>query len=262
MVLRETFMAALSQDSGVVILETQGLTKQFGGLTAIENVNLSLKAGEIRAIIGPNGAGKTTFFNLVTGVLTPTQGKIFFKGREITRLQPFHRVKLGMGRSFQLINIFPELSIRENVEIAVQACFKKKTSPFELVDRREVRTRAQEILERFEWVEESQLVAGALPHAGQKRLETILALASEPELLLLDEPTAGLDESEIFFTMNLIKETSQSRTVLLTDHDVKFIMRIASRITVLHQGRIIAEGVPSEVATNREVEEAYFGGIS
>ena len=262
MALKKTSMVVLSENSGVAILETQGLTKRFGGLTAIENVNLSLKAGEIRAIIGPNGAGKTTLFNLVTGVLTPTRGKIFFKGREVTKLRPFHRVKLGIGRSFQLINIFPELSIRENVEIAVQACLKKKTSPLELVDRTEVRGRTQEILKRFEWVEESRSAAGILPHAGQKRLETILALASEPGLLLLDEPTAGLDESEISFTMDLIKETSQNRTVLLTDHDVKFIMRIASRITVLYQGRIIAEGAPSEVATNREVEEAYFGGIT
>jgi branched-chain amino acid transport system ATP-binding protein len=252
----------MSENPTMTILETQGLTRRFGGLTAVENVEFSLRKGEIRAIIGPNGAGKTTFFNLITGMLKPTSGKIFFKGGDISTLPPYRRVKLGIGRSFQLINIFPELSIRENVEIAVQARFKKRTSPLEIVDRGMVRRWSQDLVARFEWTEESKVKAGTLTHAGQKKLETILALASEPELLLLDEPTAGMDESEMSFTIDLIKDTSKNRTVLLTDHDVKFIMRIATQITVLHQGKIIAEGLPLDISRNREVEEAYLGGIA
>lgn len=242
------------------ILETKELTRRFGGLTAIDGVNFSLGEEEIRALIGPNGAGKTTLFNLITGVLKPTRGKVFFKGRDITALPPYRRVKLGIGRSFQLINIFPELSIRGNVEIAVQACFKKATSPLEIVNRESIRSRTEEILEKFEWAGKLDVEAGALTHAEQKKLETILALASEPGLLLLDEPTAGLDEDEISHTIGLIKDTSENRTVLLTDHDVKFVMRIATKITVLHQGKIIAEGLPSEISENRAVEEAYLGG--
>lgn len=252
----------MPENQSTVILETKDLTRRFGGLMAIDDVNFSLAKGEIRALIGPNGAGKTTLFNLITGVLKPTWGRVFFKGQDITALPPYHRVKLGIGRSFQLINIFPELSIRGNVEIAVQACFKKRTSPIEIVDRELIRARTEEILKRFEWIGESNVKAGTLTHADQKKLETILALASEPELLLLDEPTAGMDESEISFTIDLIKEMSKNRTVLLTDHDVKFIMKIATWITVLHQGEIIAEGLPSEISRNREVEEAYLGGIA
>jgi len=244
------------------ILETKELTRRFGGLAAIDCVDLSLEKGEIRALIGPNGAGKTTLFNLITGVLRPTSGKIFFRGRDITALPPYRRVKLGIGRSFQLINIFPELSVRANVGIAVQAYFKKATSPLEIVDREAIRSRTEEILEKFEWAGRLNVIAGALTHAEQKKLETILAIASEPELLLLDEPTAGLDEDEISHTIGLIKDTSKNRTVLLTEHDIKFVMKIATRVTVLHQGKIIAEGPPSEISENREVEEAYLGGAA
>jgi branched-chain amino acid transport system ATP-binding protein len=243
------------------ILETKDLTRRFGGLTAIDGVNFILGKGEIRALIGPNGAGKTTLFNLITGVLKPTSGKVFFKERDITTLPPYQRIKLGIGRSFQLINIFPELSVMANVEIAVQAYFKKATSPLEIVDRKAIRSRTEEILEKFEWSGKLNVNAGTLTHAEQKRLETILAIASEPELLLLDEPAAGLDEDEISHIITLIKDTSENRTVFLTDHDIKFIMKIATKITVLHQGRIIAEGLPSEISENKEVQEAYFGGI-
>ena len=242
-------------------LETKRLTKRFGGLIATYEVNLKLEEGEVRALIGPNGAGKTTLFNLIAGTLKPTSGSIIFYGLDITKLSPYRRVKLGIGRSFQLVNIFPELSIRKNVEIAVQAYFKKRTSPFEIVDREKIKRRTEEVLGKFEWREDLGIEAGLLNHAEQKKLETVLALASDPKLLLLDEPAAGLDEDEVSEVIDVIKNASVNRTILLTDHDIKFVMGVASKISVLHQGRIIAEGSPLEISENNEVERIYLGDV-
>ncbi|MBA7535440.1 Lipopolysaccharide export system ATP-binding protein LptB [subsurface metagenome] len=244
-----------------VILETKELTKSFGGLTAVDHVSFSLRRGEIRALIGPNGAGKTTLFNLIAGVLKPTSGQVFFKGKDITTLPPYKRVKLKIGRSFQLINIFPGLSVRENVEIGTQAFFKRGASPLEIIGREGIRSRAEGILGEFGLAEHSSVKAGAIVYGDQKKLEAVLALASEPELLLLDEPAAGTDEKGVSLIIELIKVISRDRTVLLTDHDVKFVMKIADVITVLDRGRIIAEGPPSEISGNEEVEAAYLGGI-
>ena len=242
------------------ILTTEALSRHFGGLKANTDINFSLRIGEIRAIIGPNGAGKTTFFNLITGVLRPSSGKVFFKGSDITNLHPYQRVKLGIGRSFQSVNLFPDISIRENIELAVQPYYKKKTNPFEVIDRKKIKRHVQEILEKFEWEGNAQLKAGSLAHADQKKLETMLAVACNPDLLLLDEPTAGLDEEETQYVVKLIKEMAKDTTILLTDHDVQFVMDTATKISVLRQGEIIAEGSPAEITANQQVQEAYFGG--
>ncbi len=244
------------------ILETKKVTIRFGGLTAVNCVDFQLRKGEIRALIGPNGAGKTTLFNLVTGVLRPNSGGVFFKGREITKLPPYRRIKLGMGRSFQLVNLFPELTVEKNIEIAIQASLKKKHHPFERMDRKKVKMRTKEFLAEFRWIENPLIEGGTLIYAEQKKLETLLALASDPELLLLDEPSAGVDEDDIHLIIDMITKISKNRTILLTDHDIKFVMKIADRITVMDQGSIIAEGLPSEIAVDPKVNEVYFGGTS
>ncbi|MEW5723718.1 MAG: ABC transporter ATP-binding protein [Thermodesulfobacteriota bacterium] len=242
------------------VLTTESLTLKFGGLTAVNRVNLTLEQGETRVLIGPNGAGKTSLFNLITGMLKPTSGRIFFQGREITGQPPYRRIKLGMGRSFQLVNLFPKLTVRKNIEIAVQASLKARVSPFELVNRRRIALLAEEVLERYEWESDPEVRAGVLVYGDQKKLETVMALVSEPDLLLLDEPAAGVDEKEIGKIIATIKAKSEGRTVLITDHDIKFVMKIADRITVMDQGSVIAEGSPAEIACNPRVEEIYLGG--
>lgn len=244
------------------ILKVRDVTKTFGGLTAVNQVNLSLRSGEIRALIGPNGAGKTSLFNLITGVLKCTTGGMEFKGEEIAHLPPYKRFKLGIGRSFQLVNLFTNLSIEQNVQIAVQGALKRTTHPLERIRRKDIERRTDETLSRFQWFKDRTAKAGSLIYAEQKKLETLMALTSEPDLLLLDEPTAGIDEDDINLMVDMIRVSSASRTVLLTDHDVRFVMKIADTITVLDQGAIIAEGTPGEIAGNPKVEEVYIGGRS
>lgn len=242
-----------------VILEAKGVTLTFGGLMALNQVDFSLWRGEIRALIGPNGAGKTSLFNVITGVYKPTSGKIFFKGKNITRLPLYGRIKLGIGRSFQLVNLFPELTAEKNVKIAVQASLKKKCHPFEIVDRKDIKRRTEEVFSQFKWIKNPYVKTGSLIYGEQKKLETVLAIIAEPELILLDEPTAGVDEDDISSIVKLIKRMSADRAILITDHDIKFVMKIADMITVLDQGSIVAEGLPSEIAINPKVEECYFG---
>ena len=242
------------------ILRTRNVTRRFGGLTAVNQVSLELTPGEIRALIGPNGAGKTSLFNLITGVLPCSSGQIEFKGERIEHLPPFRRSKLGMARSFQVVNLFADLTVEENVRVAVQAALKRRTHPFEWISPRAVEQRTQDVLERFRWIKDPFETAGSLNYAEQKKLETLMALTSDPELLLLDEPTAGIDEDDIALMIEMIASSAQNRTILLTDHDIRFVMKIAHRVTVLDQGSIIADGSPEEIAANPAVDEVYFGG--
>lgn len=242
------------------ILRVRDVTRRFGGLTAVNKVSLALATGEIRALIGPNGAGKTSLFNLITGVLPCSSGEIEFKGRQIQHLPPFRRFKLGMARSFQLVNLFADLTVEENIRVAVQAALKRTTHPFEWISPRAVEERMQDILGRFRWIKDPSEKAGSLNYAEQKKLETLMALTSDPQLLLLDEPTAGIDEDDIAMMIEMILSSAQDRTILLTDHDIRFVMKIAGRITVLDQGSIIADGTPEEIAANPLVDEVYFGG--
>ncbi len=250
------------QQTPSAILRARDVTRQFGGLTAVNKVNLALTRGEIRALIGPNGAGKTSLFNLITGVLPCSSGEIEFKGARIEHLPPFRRFKLGMARSFQIVNLFADLTVEQNIRVAVQAALKRWTHPFEWVSPARVEHRMEEILDQFRWIKDPLEKAGSLNYAEQKKLETLMALTSEPELLLLDEPTAGIDEDDIALMIDMIVSSAQDRTILLTDHDIRFVMKIADRITVLDQGSVIAEGTPEEIAANPVVDEVYFGGES
>ena len=244
------------------ILQVRNVTRRFGGLTAVNKVSLALTTGEIRALIGPNGAGKTSLFNLITGVLPCSSGQIEFKGRRIEHLPPFRRFKMGMARSFQIVNLFADLSVEENIRVAVQAALKRVTHPFEWISHTAVEQKMQEILDRFRWIKDPSEKAGSLNYAEQKKLETLMALTSDPELLLLDEPTAGIDEDDIALMIDMIMSSAENRTILLTDHDIRFVMKIAQRVTVLDQGSIIADGTPEEIAANPVVDEVYFGGTS
>lgn len=241
------------------LLETRGLTKRFGGLTAVDHVDFQVSKGELRAIIGPNGAGKTTFFNLIAGRLPPTEGTIWFKGEDITHIAPHRIPRKGIGRSYQITNIFPKLTVFENVRIAAQAMettfnFWKDVRSLDAINRR-----TMEILERLKIVDQKDVRAANLPHGLQRHLEIGIALASHPELLLLDEPTAGMTKEETERMMELIDELSREVTILLVEHDMRFVMTVSKRITVLHEGRVLAEGSPEEIRRNEEVQRIYLG---
>lgn len=241
------------------LLETKDLTKSFGGLVAVNDVNFQVEKGELRAVIGPNGAGKTTFFNIIAGKIPPTKGEIWFKGENITQLPPYAITKKGIGRSYQVTNIFPKVTVFENVRLAAQATmvtynFWKDVQYLDSINRR-----VTEILEKLKLVEQKDIKAANLPHGLQRHLEIGIALASNPELLLLDEPTAGMTEEETQHMMGLIEEISQGLTIVLVEHDMKFVMTLSKKITVLHEGKILAEGRPDEIRDNDEVQRVYLG---
>ncbi len=246
------------------ILETRDLRKAFGALVAVDGVSIQVQAGSIHSIIGPNGAGKTTFFNLLSGNLQPTSGQVLFKGRNITRL-PLHRTAhIGMGRSFQITNLFPNLTAFENVRLACQAMGRNNFS-FWRSARHFTRytDRAAAILQQVGLAERALQLAGTLPHGDQRKLELGIILASDPEVLLLDEPTAGMAAEQVPELMQLIQEIQQqgSKTVVLVEHNMNVVMSISDRITVMHQGQVLAEGTPAEIAANETVQSAYLGGL-
>ena len=246
------------------IIETQNLTKYFGALAAVDDVSIKIEAGTLHAIIGPNGAGKTTFFNLLSGNLKPTSGKVFYKGMDLTG-KPIHRmIHLGIGRSFQITNIFPNLTVHENIRLASQAM---EDSNFRFLmdtakmDRCEERT--AEVIERVGLKSQSLLPARALSHGDQRKLELGMILAPDPEVLLLDEPTAGMATDQVPELITLIQEVQRSgtKTVILVEHNMNVVMSVSDKITVMHQGKVLAEGIPAEIAANHEVQTAYLGGL-
>lgn len=241
------------------LLETKKLTKSFGGLTAVYNVNFGVAKGELRAIIGPNGAGKTTFFNLIAGRLEPTQGEIWFKGENITHIPPYHITKKGIGRSYQVTNIFPKLTVFENVRLAAQAMVTTFNFWQDVTFMEDVNARVVGILEKLKLTDHKDVRAANLSHGLQRHLEIGIALASHPELLLLDEPTAGMTEEETERMMELIGEISKGVTIVLVEHDMKFVMTLSKKITVLHEGKVLAEGAPEEIRNNEEVQRVYLG---
>ena len=243
------------------MLEVKGLSKSFGGFLAVNKATLDVSKGEIVAVIGPNGAGKTTLFNLVTGILKPDEGQVIFKGEEITGLPAHKTCKKGITRSFQVVNIFSRLTVFENVRISVLSQ-QGKTYHWFRPSREFVNEETGEILESVGLINKKDNVCGALSHGDQKVLEIAIALAGKPELLILDEPTAGMSPEETARCIDLIKRLSQTLglTILFCEHDMELVFAIARRIMVMVRGSTIVQGLPDEVRCNRQVQDAYLGG--
>ena len=246
--------------NGDIILETRGLTKEFKGFVAVDRVNLRVRRGAIHALIGPNGAGKTTVFNLLTKFLPPTSGEILYKGDDITRAKPADIARRGMIRSFQISAVFPNLTVLENVRIALQRKlgtsfhFWKREKTLEVLNER-----AQQLLERVDLQKFARLHAGELAYGRKRTLEIATTLAMEPELMLLDEPTAGMGHEDVDRVRDLIKEVAAGRTVLMVEHNMSVVSGICDTITVLQRGSILAEGPYADVSANPQVIEAYMG---
>ncbi len=231
---------------------------RFGGLAALNNVNFAVPRGEVRAIIGPNGAGKSTFFNCVTGVLHPTSGRIIFDGEDITALPPHRISRKAIARSYQITNILPGATVLENVRIAAQSrrhswsLLRHHRAFGDLIDR------ARVVLDAVGLRDKEAELAANLSHGEQRHLEIGIALATEPKVLCLDEPTAGMSPAETLETMGLIRRIAKDLTILIVEHDMQVVMELAQRITVLHYGEIIAEGAPVEIQRNPRVLEVYL----
>ena len=252
--------AAAGHQVPIEILAVRDLRKSFGGFTAIGGVSLSMSAREIVAIIGPNGAGKSTLFNLVTGHLRPDQGEVIFEGRPITGAQPHDICRMGIGRSFQRINIFPKLSVFQNVQAAIIADRGHGSRLWgRSADLFHDETMA--LLESIGLAGHAAATSGELSYGAQKQIELGIALASEPRLLLLDEPTAGMSARETREAIALLERIAAERalSLLFTEHDMEVVFSIAQRIAVLHQGRLIAEGTPAQVRSDPEVRRIYLG---
>ena len=241
-----------------ILLETKNLTRDFGGLRAVNEVNFLMRKGELMSIIGPNGAGKTTFFNLLSGHLPPTRGQIFFMGREITELPSHQRSKLGMGRSFQLTNIFPNLTAFENIRVAAQS--RKVT--FDLwrswKTHEDLTQKAHTILKRINLFHKRDVPANTLAYGEQRYLEIGIALATDPALLLLDEPTSGMSPEESRQTASFIRELSEQVNIILVEHDMEVVMNISDQVTCMHNGSIVACDSPEEIRKNPRVQECYL----
>jgi branched-chain amino acid transport system ATP-binding protein len=250
----------------MALLETDGLTKRFGGLTAVDDVNLGIERGETHAVIGPNGAGKSTTINLVTGLLEPTEGTVTFDEEEITDLEPYETVQRGVAKSFQTASIFPSMTVEENVKIAAFAAEHGSFQLDFLRDRDDftgVNAVVDEMLEAVELDGSRDLEVGSLPYGDKRRLEIAIALASEPQLLLMDEPTAGMSPEETQSTVELVERLQEELglTIVLVEHDMEIIFQVSDTITVLNRGSVIAEGSPEEVQGDPDVQEAYLGGV-
>jgi len=246
----------------MAILTTKELTKRFGGLTAVNKVSLDILEGHLTSIIGPNGAGKTTFFNLITGLYKPTSGRIFFNKEDITDL-PVHRIiKKGISRSFQVLNLFDELTIFENVWIGAQAEQGHGKELFSTTESLEgVKKRTTEIIARMGLFEKADTPVKYLSHGDRRILEIAISLTSNPTLLLLDEPMSGLASEEREKMSHFIKELSKDLTIVVVEHDMDVVFSISDYIVVMHQGKVIAKGKPEEVRQNEQVQEAYLGGV-
>jgi branched-chain amino acid transport system ATP-binding protein len=244
-----------------MFLETQGISKEFGKLLAVNGVTLEIRQGDIHAIIGPNGAGKSTYFNLITGYHPVTSGKALFKGKEITRLPAYHRCKLGITRSFQITSIYPKLTVYESVLMGLLS-HRRVTLNFFSSAKKHFKEEVWRIVEDVGLADQAHRLGDSISHGDKKRLELCITPGTEPEVLLLDEPTCGMSPDETESTMIFVKKLVEERglTILFTEHDMSVVFGIAKRISVLHQGTLIADGKPEEVRANEEVRKVYLGG--
>jgi len=248
----------VSHDSAV--LETKAITKHFGSLTAVNGVNLRVGRG-IQSIIGPNGAGKTTFFNLLSGILAPDRGTVWYQGKDITGLPPYARSMIGVGRSFQITSIFPGLSVYENIRVACQSRSRGRYNF--LVSYRSLRgvdDAAERIIKQVGLEDWADSLAKNLPYGLQRCLDIGISLATNPQLLLLDEPTSGMSNEDTQTILELVHETARKVPVILIEHNIDMVLALSDRIAVLYQGMLLAEGTPSEIQANERVQEAYLGG--
>jgi branched-chain amino acid transport system ATP-binding protein len=243
-------------------LEIRGATKAFGSLIAVSDVSMRVESGELRAVIGPNGAGKTTFFNLITGFFPPTSGDILLDGQNINRIPAAGRVKLGMGRTFQITEIFPELTVRENARIAVETGLGFSLRAWlNHADHKRVDDACDEVLEMARLTAKADRLVGELSHGDQRAAEIAMALALKPSLLLLDEPTAGMGDEETYQVTGLIRRLHRDSkyTIVLIEHDMRVVFHLADHISVLAEGKLLAEGTPADIAANEHVQNAYLG---
>ncbi|GAC1544964.1 MAG: ABC transporter ATP-binding protein [Candidatus Velthaea sp.] len=245
------------------VFKTEGLTRRFSGFTAVNNVSIEIPEGGVRTIIGPNGAGKTTFFNLLSGRIPPSEGRIFFGDRDVTALKPYERARLGMARSFQITNIFGKLSVAENVRLGVQAVHDGKANFFMPAARMgDLSVKTNELLNDVGLYNARNARAENLSHGDQRRLEIALVLASDPKVLLLDEPLAGMSPTETHETVDLIQRIAPGRTIMLVEHDIDVVMAISTSITVFQTGAVLATGTPQEIRANEAVQRAYLGELA
>jgi len=244
------------------LLEVRSVTKAFGSLVAVNDVSLLVPPGELHAVIGPNGAGKTTFFNMISGFFPPSSGRIVFEGRDVTRLAPHRRVRIGMARTFQITEIFPELSVHENVRIATEVAAGYRLR-FWLgqAAAAAVARHVDEVLALCGLASKADRLVGELAHGDQRAAEIAMALALKPRLLLLDEPTAGMGDQETYEITSLIRRLHRNSryTIVLIEHDMRVVFHLADRMTVLDQGKLLAQGTPAEIAANEAVQAAYLG---
>jgi branched-chain amino acid transport system ATP-binding protein len=249
----------------VNILQINNVTKRFGNLVAVRDVSLNVAKGELCAIIGPNGAGKTTFFNLISGYFPPTSGTIIFDGQDITRLSTHERVSRGMARTFQITEIFPELTVFENVRIAAEVAGGYRLRPW--ISRAEagkIHHNVEATLKQVALEAKADRLVGELAHGDQRAAEIAMALALKPHLLLLDEPTAGMGDQETFQITQLVRRLHRNDqySIVLIEHDMRVVFNLADRICVLDQGRMLAQGTPQQIAANEQVQAAYLGNAA
>jgi branched-chain amino acid transport system ATP-binding protein len=249
----------MARGADMSLLQTQGLSRHFGGVRAVREVDFELPAGEIRAVIGPNGAGKTTFVSMISGRIRPSEGRIRFKGEDITDLRNWQRARRGIVYTFQITSIFQNLSCHDNVALALQRAHMTGLAGRLHLDAGALRGRAEAALDRVGLASRIDEPAANLPYGHQRLLELAMGLALAPELLIMDEPTQGLSETEVLAFCDLTRAIARQTTVLLIEHNMSVVMELAERITVMNDGAILAEGTPAEIAANVEVQHAYLG---
>jgi len=246
----------------MAILETKQLEHRFDGFQALNNVNLEVSENERHAIIGPNGAGKTTLFNIITGVYQPTKGRVFFKGTDFTGTKPYQLARAGLGRSFQITSTFQQLTSFENIRLAILSKKGIRYNLYRNLDKFEkINQETDEVLKKIQLEDVRDVPANLLSYGKHRCLEVGMAIATDPELIMLDEPTAGMSKDETVQTVELIMRLAEGKTMVIVEHDMEVVFSVAEHITVLHQGTIIATDTPSEIRNNQTVIDAYLGEV-